>query len=175
MLPPRWDKAAYLPDRATGAAAFSVSTSLKYSTKDTAPERHVAKHIKTAFTSPGATKPLYSGKRLPGKIADEPLTRLYSDATRRKENRSRAIYNCKKYYGGGYAQGGKECDEYPMASTYEGAAQSNYDHRAHPKNFSVKPLPKASNGAAGNLLAQYYDKNRILDGPDDGFLVKITS
>ncbi|AZM58107.1 hypothetical protein DMA15_34535 [Streptomyces sp. WAC 01529] len=175
MLPPRWDKANYLPNRATGAAVFSVSTALKYSTKDSAPEKHVAKHIQTAFTNPGATKPPYSGKDVPGDKAAEPLTRLYTDNTRRKENRNKAIYNCKKYYGADYAEGGKECDEYPMATTYEGAAQSKYDHRAHPKNFSVKPVPGPSNGAAGILAGQYYDKNRILDGPDDGFLVKITS
>ena len=30
-------------------------------------------------------------------------------------------------------------------------------------------------GAAGSLLAQFYDKNRVIDGPDDGFWVEITS
>ncbi|MEU6825447.1 hypothetical protein ABZ921_32930 [Streptomyces atriruber] len=176
MLPPRWDKATYLPNRAKGAAVFSVSTALKFSTKRSAPEWDVAKHIKLAYTNPGATKPPYGDKKLPGNSANAPLTRLYKDSTRRDENRNRAIYNCKKYYGADYTEGGKkECDEFPMATTYEGAAQSKYDHRAHPKNFSAKPVDEKANGAAGNLAGQYYTKNRILDGPDDGFLVKITS
>ncbi|MFD9904495.1 hypothetical protein [Streptomyces sp. NPDC059063] len=176
MLPPRWDKAAYLPNRANGAAVFSVSTALEYSTSASAPEKDVAKHIKLAFTNPGRTHPPYSGKRLPGRSADEPLTRLYKDGTRRKENYNKSRYNCKKWFGDDYAEGGKkECDEFPFQTTYEGAAASKYDHRVHPKNFSVKALPKKSNGAAGILLAQYYDKNRLIDGPDDGFLVKITS
>ncbi|MFI8879858.1 hypothetical protein [Streptomyces sp. NPDC055243] len=176
MLPPRWDKATYLPNRAKGAAVFSMVTALKLSTKPSAPEWDVAKHIKLAYTNPGATKPPYSGKELPGNSANAPLTRLHKDATRRKENRNRAIYNCKKYYGADYTEGGrKECDEFPMATAYEGAAMSKYDPRAHPKNFSAKPVDEKANGAAGNLSAQYYDKNRILDGPDDGFLVKITS
>ncbi|MFF5648178.1 hypothetical protein ACFY8N_06955 [Streptomyces collinus] len=62
-----------------------------------------------------------------------------------------------------------------MASTYEGAGHSDYDHLAEPGNFSVLPLEKEDNGAAGILLAQFYDKNRVIDGPDDGFWVEITS
>ncbi|MCZ0990365.1 NucA/NucB deoxyribonuclease domain-containing protein [Streptomyces diastatochromogenes] len=69
----------------------------------------------------------------------------------------------------------RECDEFPFASTYEGAAGSRYNPRQDPLNFSVMPVSKDSNGAAGNLLAQYYKLNRIIDGPDDGFMVKITS
>ncbi|MFD9075859.1 NucA/NucB deoxyribonuclease domain-containing protein [Streptomyces lasiicapitis] len=176
MLPPRWDKAAYLPNRAKGAANFSVSTALVYSTKDGAPEKDVAKHIKLAYTHPGRTQPPFHGKRLAGNKADEPLTRLYKDATRRKENRNTSIYNCKKYFGEGYTEGGrKECDEFPFATTYQGAAEWRYNQQADRYNFSVKALPKKANGAAGNLLRDYYDKNRLIDGPDDGFLMKITS
>ncbi|MER5911905.1 hypothetical protein ABT124_15705 [Streptomyces sp. NPDC001982] len=82
----------------------------------------------------------------------------------------------KKYFGAGYTQKNtKECDEYPFQSTYEGAARWKHDHLGERNNFSVMPVKKAQNGAAGILLAQFYDKNRILDGPDDGFLVKIIS
>ncbi|MFH9069718.1 hypothetical protein [Streptomyces alboflavus] len=176
MLPPRWDKAKYLPNSAKGAAIFSVSTALKYSTAGSAPEKDVAKHIKLAFTNPGRTQPPYSGKRLPGRVADEPLTRLFKDKNRQKENYNKSRYNCKKHFGDNYTDGGrKECDEFPFKTTYEGSAASKYDYRVHPKNFSVKALDKKSNGAAGTLLGQYYRKNRLLDGPDDGFLVKITS
>ncbi|WP_125264468.1 hypothetical protein [Streptomyces alboflavus] len=176
MLPPRWDKAAYLPNRTKGAAAFSVSTALVYSTKSTAPEKDVAKHIKLAYTNPGRTQPPFSGKRLAGNKADEPLTRLYKDMARRKENRNTAVYNCRKYFGDDYAEGGqKECDEFPFATTYQGAAEWKHNQQADRYNFSVKALPAKSNGAAGTLLRDYYNMNRMIDGPDDGFLMKITS
>ncbi|WP_222708202.1 hypothetical protein [Streptomyces sp. PBH53] len=90
--------------------------------------------------------------------------------------RARAVYNCTKYFGENYSQGGKkECDEYPFATTYEGAAGSDYDSRQDPKNFSVMPVAKTENGAAGTLLGQYYKLNRLIDGPDDGFMVKVRS
>lgn len=176
ILPPRWDKAKYLPNRSKGAAVFSVSTALVYSTKANAPEKDVAKHIKKGYTTPGRTKPPFSRKHLPGSKADEPLTRLYKDGARRKENRNTAVYNCRKYFGEDYSDGGKkECDEFPFATTYQGAAEWKHNPQADRYNFSVESLPQKANGAAGNLLRDYYDVNRMIDGPDDGFLVKITS
>ncbi|WP_405651952.1 hypothetical protein [Streptomyces sp. RK9] len=176
MMPPRWDKANYLPHRAKGAAIFSVSTALVYSTKESAPEKDVAKHVKLALTRPSQTQPPYLHKKLAGGSPDEPLTRLFKDGRRKQANYNRSRYNCKKYFGDDYTEGGrKECDEYPMKTTYEGAAASEYDPRFHKRNFSVRALPKKSNGAAGNLLAQYYEKNRVIDGPDDGFFMKIIS
>ncbi|MGW0538109.1 hypothetical protein [Streptomyces sp. NPDC003032] len=176
ILPPRWDKASYLPNRSKGAAIFSVSTALGYSTKASDPEKDVAKHIKLGYTNPGQTQPPFSRKRLPGNQADEPLTRLYKDTARRKENRNTAVYNCRKYFGENYSDGGrKECDEFPFATTYQGAAEWKHNPRADRYNFSVKALPKKANGAAGTLLRDYYNLNRMIDGPDDGFLMKITS
>ncbi|KES03773.1 hypothetical protein BU52_28465 [Streptomyces toyocaensis] len=40
-------------------------------------------------------------------------------------------------------------------------------------NFSVKPVPAGENLAGGNILRSFYAKNCIIDGMDDGFLVKI--
>ncbi|MGI5138533.1 NucA/NucB deoxyribonuclease domain-containing protein [Streptomyces sp. CA-106110] len=176
MLPPRWDKAAYLPSKTTGAAAFSILPTLQYSTAAKAPERGVALHIQKAFTKPFSTVPPTTRKDFPGQTADAPLTRLYWDSARRKDNYNVSVYNCKKYFGAGYTQNNtKECDEYPFQSTYEGAARWKHDHLGERNNFSVMPVKKAENGAAGILLAQFYDNNRILDGPDDGFLVRIVA
>ncbi|MFF8366820.1 NucA/NucB deoxyribonuclease domain-containing protein [Rhodococcus erythropolis] len=72
-----------------------------------------------------------------------------------------------------YTSGGKECDEYPFASTYEGAAEHDYDPEAKKFNFSAKPIPKDDNQAGGLILKSFYAKNRIIDGLDDGFIVKI--
>lgn len=179
MLPPRWDNAEYLPNAtAGGAATWAVMTPLRYSTASDAPEREVALHIQKAFTTPGKTQPPMALKDVPGQSADAPLTRLYWDTKRREQNRNRSVYNCQKYFGADYATSAgyaRECDEYPMASTYEGSVWSDYDPLAEPGNFSVMPVKKEDNGAAGNLLGQFYSKNRIIDGPDDGFIVEITS
>lgn len=178
MLPPRWDKAPYLPNAAAGAASWAVLTPLQYSTAAGAPEREVALHIQKAFTKPGMTQPPMAKKDVPGKGPDPALTRLYWDNKRRELNRSRSVYNCGKYFGEDYATSAgyaRQCDEYPMASTYEGAGHSDYDPLAEPGNFSVLPVKKEDNEAAGILLGQFYDKNRVIDGPDDGFMVEITS
>ncbi|GAA2644168.1 hypothetical protein GCM10010307_48280 [Streptomyces vastus] len=84
--------------------------------------------------------------------------------------------NCRRYFGAGYSENNtKNCDEFPFATTYEGTAQAEYDPQAEKNNFSVLPVIKKQSGDAGTLLGQFYKKNRIIDGMDDGFLVKITS
>lgn len=69
----------------------------------------------------------------------------------------------------------RECDEYPFASTYEGAAGVEYDSEAKKFYFSVKPIPGSENEAGGIIRRSYYAKNRIIDGMDDGFIVKIVT
>ncbi|MFI9152619.1 hypothetical protein [Streptomyces sp. NPDC053367] len=183
MLAPRWDAGKYLSNPTgggnpanKGGASFSYLATLVYSTKATAPERGVAAHIKTAYTRPQATYPPNGDKRIPGQKASDPLHRLFLDTQRRKDNRARALSNCRRYYGTGYSENNtKDCDEFPFATTYEGCAQAEYDPYSEKKNFSVRPVIKKQNSDAGLLLAQFYKKNRIIDGMDDGFLVKITS
>lgn len=176
MLAPRWDKASYLANSASGGAAtFSYLGTLYYSKAEGSPERAVALHIEKGFKTPGLTQPPSATKDLPGQSADEPLTRLYTDTTRRDRNRSIAVSNCVRYFGANYTDGGKQCDEYPFASTYQGCAGAEYDFYQIPNNYSVMALDGTENGNAGNLLGQFYSKYRLLDGPDDGFLVQITS
>jgi len=49
-------------------------------------------------------------------------------------------------WGNNYASGGKECDEIPFATTYQGAAQAllKYDpqQKAPKNNFSARPHPQ---------------------------------
>ncbi|MFD9484632.1 hypothetical protein ACFWBX_11625 [Streptomyces sp. NPDC059991] len=170
----RWDKAPYLPNANTGAASLAYQTPLMYSAADDAPERGVARHIEKAFTNPGQTVPPNAQKKVPGQTPGDPLYRLYNDTKRREANYNKSRYNCLKYFGDDYAKNGDECDEYPFQSTYQGAAAGDYDPHQLPDNFSVMPVPGRENGAGGNLLLDFYNKNRVIDGPDDGFWVQIT-
>ncbi|MEV4332004.1 hypothetical protein AB0K02_15980 [Streptomyces sp. NPDC049597] len=180
MFAPRWDSATYLRNSNgagnsanRGGAAFSVLATLEYSSQPGAPEQAVAQHIKKAFADPTATKPLNALKNVPGDLIKEPLHRLYLDERRRKRNRAVAVRECTRYWGQNYADGGKECDEFPFATTYEGSAAEEFDVHVEKKNYSVMPLDGVQNGAAGNLLSGFYTSNRMIDGQEDGFIVKI--
>ncbi|MCM2425196.1 NucA/NucB deoxyribonuclease domain-containing protein [Streptomyces sp. RKAG337] len=180
MFAPRWDAASYLRNSTgagnpanKGGAAFSMIATLEYNSQQGAPEQAVAQHIKQAFTNPTATKPLNALKSVPGDTVQEPLHRLFLDQKRRDRNRAVAVRECTRYWGAHYTDGGKECDEFPFATTYEGSAIEEYDVHAERMNYSVMPLDGAQNGAAGNLLSGFYNANRLIDGVEDGFIVKI--
>ncbi|MFF0202718.1 hypothetical protein [Streptomyces sp. NPDC005017] len=190
LLVGRWDAAGYLFNKTgggnpkkKGGAALPLVPTLPYSSKAGAPERAVALHLKDAHTKPGVTKPVNANKRVPGFDLNRPLHRLQHDARRYKANRSAAVATCVRYWGPNYATSvpgvPHECDEYPFASTYEGAAQSTYEPAKPKDNFSARPLPKTDNGAAGNILKVFMDRNRILDGYEgraelDAYLVSIS-
>ncbi|MEV4738636.1 hypothetical protein [Streptomyces sp. NPDC049555] len=130
VLAPRWDAAPYLsnssgPNR--GGAAFSIEPELRFSASDSAAEKGVARHIKDAYDNPSQTRPLAPSKDIPGRVAKRPLHRLYYDTARRKRNNTIAVENCKAYFGENYTKSdlpghSNECDEFPFATTYEGAA-----------------------------------------------------
>jgi hypothetical protein len=70
--------------------------------------------------------------------------------------------------------GVEECDEYPFASTLEGAANPVWD-------FSVRAVLDFQNSTAGGRLGQYYFGDRVLrydfglsDQLNDRFYVNIT-
>ncbi|WP_234325519.1 NucA/NucB deoxyribonuclease domain-containing protein [Streptomyces sp. NRRL S-146] len=135
----------------------------------------MAQHIKTAFTNPQDTKPYMSAKKVPGQTPDLPLHRTVNK-TRKDDSRKAAVKQCKRYRGANYTQGGAgECDEYPFATTYEGAAEHDYDADAKKFNFSVKPIAKEDNGTGGSLLLSFYATNRVIDRMEDGFIVKLVS
>ncbi|KAB7850350.1 hypothetical protein FRZ00_06025 [Streptomyces mobaraensis] len=180
VLPPQWDAAKYLANSTgsgkparRGSAGFSYLSVLQYSSKAGAPERAVAQHIDKAFRDPKSTKPENPKKSVPGYDVNRPLHRT-NDAKRKNDNRRKSISQCVKYWGKGYSQGKKfDCDEFPFASTYEGAAQRDYDNSAMENNFSVLPIPSKENQAGGTLLQSFYAKHRILNGTDDAFVVRI--
>lgn len=181
----RWDNASYLPNYNptdilhTGGASFSYNVSpLRYSTATGAEEKAVADHINKAFTQPASTMPRNPSKNAPGQSASDPLHRLQPDLgqtnkNRYNANRREAIKVCTAV-DPDYASKGLQCDEYPFASTYEGAAQSIYEPDKPKKNFSALAVPKNDNQKAGSQLATYYN-NRIIDGEYDGFYVQTIS
>ncbi|MBG0831669.1 Ig-like domain-containing protein [Planomonospora sp. ID67723] len=127
-------------------------------------------------------------KNIPGS-ADRPGQPLTFLKDKGKQHENRKIFSWRRNVNGFYTKGecdlyywdqnpalrGKqhytaaslECDEFPFASTYEGAASLNYD-------YSVKPVNKVHNNKHGWVwLNAFYSRNRIDD--KDPFLVKTRS
>jgi hypothetical protein len=50
---------------------------------------------------------------------------------------------------------GSNCDEFPMASTYEGAAFNS--------DYSVAIVPSSANSSQGGILSNFYGTNRVID------------
>ncbi|MFF0250001.1 DNRLRE domain-containing protein [Streptosporangium sandarakinum] len=144
----------------------------------------VVGHIQTALYNPSQTHPKTSTdgtrlrKRIPGNLLAHtidmpviPLTFLDAktkgdDGVRLKgRNSSVKTRECARLVREeGIDTTGKECDEYPFASTYEGAGRGDW-------NFSVKYVTKAHNKDHGNYLKAFYARYRIAD--KDQFYVKI--
>lgn len=97
----------------------------------------------------------------PGSLAhNSPLSRRYWGG---KRNPSRKI-SCRGFRKDSPTD---SCDEYPFASTFQGA----YD--AGRENVSVWGVPLDDNRTSGSMLGSFYQKERIQNG--DEFFVKITN
>jgi hypothetical protein len=184
----RFDSAAYMRrDQwaigGQGAIFDNVVPHLIYSRS--ASEQDVATHIDDALHHPGSTYPPDPGKRIPGGSADQPLHRLLSkdwtpvedgdDPTANpRYNRNRSVVRaaCRQLRKDQPPVGvlRPQCDEFPFASTYEGAAASEYQD-GYPYGFSVRYIPGSSNEAGGGKLVYWYYSDRILDS--DPFYVQI--
>jgi hypothetical protein len=142
--------------------------------------RSVALHIYTAQYQPNDTYPLLvpegvprpRDKRIPGRFvagdANQPglhriTAELHPGDTKNNENHKNGACfkegpNRAEYFDTGLPQRpqpGEQCDEYPFASTLEGAAHPDWD-------FSVRAVPQRDNSVAGGLLRSYYVDDRIL-------------
>jgi hypothetical protein len=166
----RFDSAWYLPAK-QGSIFSRVTPWISYSTSDPAVNQS-AHHIQDAQQHPESTYPKVDGKHIPGASAGDPLHRLYFDTTRRRQNRETfAVPVCQQQWPG-YPELSQDCDEYPFASTYEGAARHLYQNVPYGW-FSVRPILFSDNQTAGQRLGTWYGADRILDG--DAFYVRITS
>lgn len=172
-FPFRCDAASY----ASGGACIyhTIDAKMRYGLTGDGVDQ-VAAHIKLAQDDPENTKPGGVGIKIPGKPGSKPLTRLFrkidADAqTYYTANRNRATDTCDYYDPFGLLDKTLDCDEYPFASTWEGA---NF-HTQNPGSawwFSAKRLNSVQNQLAGSQLGNWYTRDHIL--AKDPFYVEIT-
>ncbi|MFF4413466.1 DNRLRE domain-containing protein [Streptosporangium sp. NPDC001559] len=129
-------------------------------------------HIKRALTNGGnGTDPKPGGRAFPritslkeipgfgwGAIGDGKNSFLTREpySTRRNANRAAATSTCDLEFGRRRPEG-KGCDEFPFASTRQGAAYANPPH-----NYSVALVDGDENEEHGDVLNAWYQNNRIL-------------
>ncbi|SNR59103.1 NucA/NucB deoxyribonuclease domain-containing protein [Actinoplanes regularis] len=130
--------------------------------------RDSALHIYDAQNRPERTFPAWLGKSVPGKTAEDPLHRMFNEALK-KDNRAASIGFCIDTWGP-YDETGLDCDEYPFASTQEGAVTGTTDPQ-RPRS-SARLIPGDDNQLAGSRLGAFYSNQRVLD--TDAFTVNIT-
>ncbi|MCQ6265938.1 NucA/NucB deoxyribonuclease domain-containing protein [Fictibacillus sp. WQ 8-8] len=169
----RFDSAKYMfafPDQHFWQGAIFSKTdavlNVPITKAEFAPLKEAGEHWKFAMDHPEKTKPYKLGKKIPGALGDRPLTRMYTKRHPEEyaKNRAKTRSVCNKEFKD-EDRTGKECDEFPFASTWEGSSTNGQDW------FSVKLIPKESNNAAGRWLAAWYAYDRILD--DDPFYVQV--
>jgi hypothetical protein len=136
-----------------------------------------AQFIKKAQEDITQTKPGLAGTKVPGRLDDRPLTRMYSgydtgkkiDGSRRKIRRV-----CRQNWGAAYTApltpGGpkRQCDEYPFATTYENAALVDENTVW---SFAVEAIAGTHNETAGRLYGAWLGTDHLLDG--DPFFVVV--
>ena len=88
-----------------------------------------------------------------------PLTRMYNP-TQRTANRTAACAGFVK------TSDTDSCDEFPFASTYEGAASI-----PDPARRSIAHVPLADNELAGSIYATFLREKRVIDG--DQFYITV--
>ena len=152
---------------------------------DTAAVQESIQHIDDALHHVERTWPSFIGKAIPGEYKPElgseqrPLHRMTGE-DRIDKNRLRAKKVCVDVWGDGAATPNLNCDEFPFASTYEGAYWSTTEADGDSNgwmqwNGSARMIGEEDNQDAGRdyLNTRFYKANRILD--NDKFFVAITS
>jgi hypothetical protein len=140
-------------------------------------------HIDDALHNVARTFPSFIGKSPPGEYKaslganQRPLHRLI-DETLRGKNRDHAGKVCVDVWGEGASNPNLNCDEYPFASTIEGAYTGSSASTGDPEGWrtwhgSARLIGEVDNQESGNLYLniRFYQANRILDG--DPFFVAI--
>lgn len=172
----RCDSADYFSARPKACVFNDVIPHLQYRLRN--PDgtdsngREVTEHIQQAFTDPDSTYPQFPDrhKDIPGDYtrANDAnyLERIPSDSAEYAANRLEKDRACQRrapYRDTGLPDppisGVQECDEFPFASTMQGAGARG---RGLPFDFSVKAVTAGDNSSAGNALMVFYRDDRIL-------------
>ncbi|MGW6689190.1 ricin-type beta-trefoil lectin domain protein [Streptomyces sp. NPDC054961] len=159
----RMDSAAYLAPYGTEGTIFNYALpSLLYDYNNKELGR-VAEHIFYTFRNPDGTDPWISTpKIIPGEyIVGKMLHRNYPKFNAASDEISKNNLSAKNTACASVVKGNStyECDEFPFASTKEGAGLGD-------RNFSVRYLPQPDNSKAGGALSKWYGEDRILDGDE---------
>ncbi|MFD9517800.1 hypothetical protein [Streptomyces sp. NPDC059979] len=123
--------------------------------------RHAADHIGDALGNPGGTYPTKSDKKLPGGTAVDPMYRLVpgfgaTEQARYDANRSVVSTTCNNAAVPGKPTAGEQCDcdEFPFASSYQGAARHQYEGDPYRDDFTVRYIDSNENQEAGRRLVR---------------------
>jgi Deoxyribonuclease NucA/NucB len=167
----RCDSATYFPGQPRSCVFTDVLSRLPYVFG--AGYDEVVTHIKGAYERPDLTHPFKLGKSIPGRWGDPPdpraLHRITPGSKAHLDNRAAKDSACETLPP---HQPDQECDEFPFASTLEGAGFGD-------GNFSVKYVNNRQNERAGGILSAYYAWDRVLrddnlaDGTLDEFWVNV--
>ena len=119
----------------------------------------VAQHIYTAQTATPANGGLITKWGVPPSVnsSGAPLFRDTNSADQTANNRAAC--------GSVTVPTGDSCDEYPMASTYEGAAFNS--------DYSIAIVPSSANSSQGGITSSFYTSNRVLDAVDPFYVLAI--
>ncbi|MFE0804072.1 hypothetical protein [Streptomyces sp. NPDC058812] len=182
----RFDSAWYLQSHKLGSVFDRAVPGMSY-TKSDAEVAGVAIHLEDARANPGATMPTQADKHLAGGTPGDPIHRLAQakgekQSFRYDENRrivrnfcaTKAMQDLKATLPEN--QGPYDCDEYPMASTYEGAGRhlfpnEPYGGAQYERHYSARWVNSEVNQEAGRRLGRWYDVDRLLD--QDAFHIPI--
>ncbi|MGW0538175.1 NucA/NucB deoxyribonuclease domain-containing protein [Streptomyces sp. NPDC003032] len=165
----RCDSATYFPNRPLACINDDVLPYITYQINSPAAVsvHDVAVHIRQAQDTPNLTyPPSGTPKRIPGKYVpenpqDNGLHRIPTSED--GPNRAEVRRACN---GLSPIPSDDQCDEYPFASTQEGAASPVWD-------YSVKAVDGAQNARAGSYLRWYYFYDRMLYKDMDSYYVNI--
>jgi hypothetical protein len=116
----------------------------------------VAQHIYTAQTATPANGGLLTKWGVPPSVNSNGAP-LFRDMNQADINANRNAA-CGKVT----VPPGDSCDEYPLASTYEGAAFNS--------DYSTAPVPLSANNSQGGITSNFYTSNKVIDS--DTFYVR---
>jgi hypothetical protein len=145
----RCDSATYLQGYPYACIFDETSAVLTYR-RSSPSYSQAASHYYQALNSPSSTKPTVVGKVIPGKYrTNRFLSRNYYDPAKIDSNSYQARKVCIAVAAAAgsqdYTNGGTlECDEFPFASTQQGASEPG-------QNFSAKAILKNHNREAGKI------------------------